>query len=84
MSDTVPITTRGRLADALGDVEALARAKGLECTFADELGSLRRSVEDAVDFDDPSLADRAMREARVLWGLLRGTPASVRGASARA
>ncbi|HKI58105.1 MAG TPA: hypothetical protein VKA00_02665 [Trueperaceae bacterium] len=84
MSETIPFTIRTKLTNALGDVEDLAKAKGLQETFAVELFSLRRNVEDAVGMDDPELADKALRDARLLWGLLRGTPGRYSGAGALA
>lgn len=74
MSPTIPTTIRTKLTSALEDVEDLAEAKGLHDTFAVELFSLRRTVEEAIELDDRDLAAKAMRDARVLWGLLRGTP----------
>lgn len=74
MHDDTPTPMCSKLNDALGDVEDLAMAKGLDQTFAVELLALRHSVEEAVALDDRGRADRALREARVLWGLLRGTP----------
>jgi len=84
MSETIPFTIRTKLADALGDVEDLAKAKGLQDTFAVELFSLRRNVEEAVERDDAELANKALRDARLLWGLLRGTPGRYRGVGALA
>ncbi|MEJ2287311.1 MAG: hypothetical protein P8Y02_01495 [Deinococcales bacterium] len=74
MDDAIPFTIRTKLTNALGDVEDLATAKGLEQVFAMELFSLRKTVEEALDTDDTDVADKALRDARVLWGLLRGTP----------
>jgi len=75
------MTIQTKLTDALGDVEDLAMAKGLDQTFAVELLALRQSVERAVALDDRDRADRALREARVLWGVLRGTPGRYGGLS---
>lgn len=74
MRDEIPRTMCTKLTDALGDVEDLALTKGLEQAFATELLALRQSVEEAVASDNRNRADRALREARVLWGVLRGTP----------
>lgn len=68
------MTIQTKLTDALGDVEDLAMTKGLEQAFAVELLALRQSVERAVALGDRDRADRALREARLLWGVLRGTP----------
>lgn len=80
MDDALPVIIRTKLRNALGDVEDLAAAKGLEHAFAMELFSLRRTVGEALDIDDPELARKAMRDARMLWGLLRGTPGRYRQA----
>ena len=74
MNDAIPFTIRTKLTNALGDVEDLATAKGLVQVFAMELFALRMTAEEAMDRGDPAMADKALRDARVLWGLLRGTP----------
>lgn len=74
MTDAIPFTIRTKLTNALGDVEDLATAKGLEQVFAVELFSLRKTIEQALDTADGDVVDKALRDARVLWGLLRGTP----------
>lgn len=84
MHEAIPATIRTKLSDALGDVQDLATAKGLEQTFEIELFALRRNVEDAIEHDDHQLADKALRDARVLWGLLKGTPGRYVGAGALA
>jgi hypothetical protein len=81
MREEMTMTIQTKLTDALGDVEDLAMAKGLDQTFAVELLALRQSVERAVALDDRDRADRALREARVLWGVLRGTPGRYGGLS---
>ncbi len=74
MNDAIPFTIRTKLTNAMGDVEDLATAKGLAQVFAMELFSLRKTVEEATDLGDLEMADKALGDARVLWGLLRGTP----------
>ncbi len=82
MNDAIPFTIRTKLTNALGDVEDLATAKGLAQVFAMELFSLRMTVEEAADHGDAAMADKALRDARVLWGLLRGTPGRYRDVAA--
>ncbi len=82
MAGTLPPTIRTKLTSALGDVEDLATAKGLEQAFSVELFSLRKTVEEAIDLDDTDLADKALRDARVLWGILRGTRGRYSGTGA--
>lgn len=84
MNDTQPFTIRTKLTTALGDVRDLAAAKGLEQVFVMELFSLQKTVEEAVETGDPDMADKALRDARVLWGLLRGTPGRYQGVGALA
>lgn len=81
MDDAILVTTHTTLRNALGDVEDLASAKGLEQAFTTELRSLRRSVEAAIHGNDADAAHEALRDARLLWGLLRGTPGRHRAAS---
>lgn len=69
--ESIPVSVRRKLTNELGQVEDLARAKGLQQTFALELFALRRNVEEAVDMDDPELARKAMRDARLLSNALR-------------
>ena len=78
MNNAIPVTTHTKLRNALGDVEDLATAKGLEQAFAMELFSLRQSVEEAIHGSDAELARKALRDARMLWGVLRGTPGRYR------
>lgn len=84
MSPAIPLPIRTKLSTALGDVADLATAKGLEQTFAVELFALRRNVEEALELDDPQMARKAMRDARTLWGVLRGTPGRYSGVGALA
>ena len=84
MDDAIPFSIRTKLTNALGDVEDLATAKGLEQVFAVELFSLRKTVEEALDTGDTDVVDKALRDARVLWGLLRGTPGRYRQVGAMA
>jgi hypothetical protein len=84
MSNAISVTIRLKLTNALGDVEDLATAKGLAQVFAMELFSLRKTVEEATEHGDPAMADKALRDASVLWGLLRGTPGRYRGVGALA
>jgi hypothetical protein len=84
MDNAIPFTIRTKLTNALGDVEDLATAKGLQQVFAVELFSLRKTVEEALDTGDRDVADKALRDARVLWGLLRGTPGRYHQVSAMA
>lgn len=84
MNDSKPFNIRTKLTNALGDVKDLAIAKGLEQVFAMELFSLQKTVEEAVELGDPDMASKALRDARVLWGLLRGTPGRYHGVAALA
>lgn len=84
MNDSNPFTIRMKLTSALGDVKDLAAAKGLEQVFAMELFSLQKTVEEALEHGDPDVADKALRDARLLWGLLRGAPGRYTGVGALA